>query len=50
VRQRLAANRAALPLFDSDRCRAHLEDAFIAMVERHARGEPPLSFAVAARG
>ena len=46
IRDRLARNRTTHPLFDTDRLRRNLESAYIAMWERHQRGEPPESFAV----
>ena len=48
VRQALARNRTALPLFDTDRFRRHIEAAYIEMWERHQRGESPARFAVPA--
>jgi protein O-GlcNAc transferase len=50
VRDRLAHNRPTSLLFDTDRHRRHLEQAFTTMWERHQRGEPPASFAVEAVG
>lgn len=47
VKAKLAQGRAASPLFDIDRCRRHLESAYRTMWQRHQRGEPPASFAVA---
>jgi protein O-GlcNAc transferase len=46
IRARLARNRTAHPLFNTDRFRRHLESAYITMWERYQRGEPPESFAV----
>jgi predicted O-linked N-acetylglucosamine transferase (SPINDLY family) len=46
IRVRLAQNRTTAPLFDTERFRRHLEAAWLTMVERHRRGEPPASFAV----
>lgn len=46
-RERLASQCAASPLFDTDRFRRHLEQAFTAMRERSERGLKPESFAVA---
>ena len=46
LRTRLARNRATHPLFDVDRYRGHIEQAYTAMWARHRRGEPPVSFAV----
>lgn len=46
VRSRLQRNRLTHPLFDTDRFRRHVEAAYITMLERHRRGEPPASFAV----
>jgi len=45
-RQRLARNRDAHPLFDTDRFRRNLEAAYVTMWEKTQRGEPPASFAV----
>jgi hypothetical protein len=47
VKSRLAANRDRLPLFDTARFTRHLEAAFDGMRDRHRRGLPPESFAVA---
>lgn len=47
TKSKLARNRATFPLFDSDRCRRHIESAYRTMWERYQRGEPPASFAVA---
>ena len=46
-RARLARDRLALPLFDTDGFRRQVEAAYTTMVERHRRGEPPAAFAVA---
>jgi predicted O-linked N-acetylglucosamine transferase (SPINDLY family) len=46
LRSKLARNRATCPLFDTARFCRHIESAFVAMWERHQRGEPPASFAV----
>jgi predicted O-linked N-acetylglucosamine transferase (SPINDLY family) len=46
LRAKLAANRATQPLFDTARFTRNLEAAFVAMWERHQRGEAPASFAV----
>jgi predicted O-linked N-acetylglucosamine transferase (SPINDLY family) len=46
LRAELAANRATQPLFDTARFTRNLEAAFVAMWERHQRGEAPASFAV----
>src|SRR3954468_5381357 len=43
LRQRLAGHRATAPLFDSGRYRRHVEQAYLQMVERWRRGEPPVS-------
>jgi protein O-GlcNAc transferase len=48
IRAKLAANRSTCALFDTDRFRRHIEAAYTTMYERHRRGEPPASFAVAA--
>ena len=47
VRDKVASNRGKLPLFDTTRFTRHLEAAFVGMWERHRRGLPPESFAVA---
>lgn len=47
MRASLVEGRSSLPLFDTDRFRRHLERAYLAMWERHLRGEPPEGFAVA---
>ena len=47
LRQKLADRRTTAPLFDSERYRRHLEQAYLQMIERHRRGEPPASFDVA---
>lgn len=46
LRQTLARNRTTQPLFDTDRFRRHLEQAYATMIEAARRGEPPRSFAV----
>jgi predicted O-linked N-acetylglucosamine transferase (SPINDLY family) len=46
IRTQLGANPTALPLFDADHFRRHLESAFTQMWERQRRGEPPAGFAV----
>jgi protein O-GlcNAc transferase len=46
LRTTLAAARRQARLFDLERYRRHLEAAFLAMWERHARGEAPASIAV----
>jgi protein O-GlcNAc transferase len=46
-RHRLAQNRAACPLFDGDRFRRHIENAYATMWELQRRGESPRSFSVA---
>jgi predicted O-linked N-acetylglucosamine transferase (SPINDLY family) len=46
IRARLARNRTACPLFDTERFRRHIESAYITMWERCQCGEPPASFAV----
>jgi predicted O-linked N-acetylglucosamine transferase (SPINDLY family) len=48
LRARLARNRLAAPLFDTDLYVRHLENAYEAMWAIHAAGERPRSFAVAA--
>jgi predicted O-linked N-acetylglucosamine transferase (SPINDLY family) len=46
LRDKLARNRAAAPLFDTDRFRRGLEAAYAAMWENWQRGESPREFAV----
>jgi protein O-GlcNAc transferase len=48
IRDKLAGSRKTMPLFDTARFTANLEAAYRAMWERHQRGLPPESFAVAA--
>src|SRR5439155_250563 len=48
LRGALARNRLAMPLFDTERFRRHLEAAYVAMWEAHQRGQPPASFTVEA--
>jgi predicted O-linked N-acetylglucosamine transferase (SPINDLY family) len=45
-RHRLAQNRASCPLFDADRFRRHLEEAYTTMWEIQRRGKSPRSFSV----
>jgi predicted O-linked N-acetylglucosamine transferase (SPINDLY family) len=46
LRQKLAANRLATPLFDTDLFRRHLETAYTAMWRAWKNGEPVQGFAV----
>jgi predicted O-linked N-acetylglucosamine transferase (SPINDLY family) len=46
VRSRLMDNRAHASLFDADRLARHLEAAYLALCERHGRGETPASLDV----
>jgi predicted O-linked N-acetylglucosamine transferase (SPINDLY family) len=48
LRERLAANRLTFPLFDTERFRRHIEQAYQTMWESWQRGERPKSFAVEA--
>jgi hypothetical protein len=48
-RHRLAGNRTPMPLFATDRCRGHLEAAYVATWQRQQRGERPASFDVETR-
>jgi protein O-GlcNAc transferase len=48
VRGKLSRNRGSYPLFDTGRFCRHIEAAYIAMWERHLRGEPPAHFSVSA--
>lgn len=50
LRHKLADLRATTPLFDNERYRHHVEQAYLQMVERLRRGEPPASFDVAPTG
>ena len=50
LRQRLARNRDTCALFDTARFTRHVEAAYVAMVERSRRGEPPRGFTVAPIG
>ncbi len=47
VKVQLKTNQANSPLFDTACFTRHLEAAFANMRERHRRGLPPESFAVA---
>jgi protein O-GlcNAc transferase len=47
IRAKLGRNRGTHPLFDTDRLRRGIESAYETMWQRHQRGEPPVSFAVA---
>ena len=46
LRDRLGRQNQALPLFDTDRFRRHIEQAYVGMHERAARGEAPQAFEV----
>ena len=46
LRGKLADSRLSCPLFDADRFRRHLEEAFVIMWERHRSGNTPASFSV----
>jgi protein O-GlcNAc transferase len=46
IRGRLAADLRTKPLFDTARFRRNIEQAYIAMVDIHRRGERPRSFSV----
>ncbi|MBY0382255.1 MAG: tetratricopeptide repeat protein [Xanthobacteraceae bacterium] len=46
IKAKLAANRSSAPLFDTARYTRHLEAAYLTMVERARRGQPPQTFAV----
>ena len=50
LRRKLLANRATAPLFDGERYRRHVEQAYLQMMERHRSGRPPESFDVAPLG
>jgi protein O-GlcNAc transferase len=47
IKEKLGRNRMRCPLFDTTRFTRNLEAAYRTMWERHQRGEPPASFAVA---
>ena len=46
LRRKLAENRAAAPLFDTDRCRRHIEAAYARMWHIHQLGQDPQGFDV----
>jgi protein O-GlcNAc transferase len=46
LRARIAAGRGSNPLFDTQRFCSNLETAYVTMLERARRGEPPAPFAV----
>jgi predicted O-linked N-acetylglucosamine transferase (SPINDLY family) len=46
VKSKLALNRDTHPLFDTKRFTRHLEAAYVTMIERHRRQQPPVPFAV----
>jgi protein O-GlcNAc transferase len=46
IRQKLDASRKTLPLFNTDRLRRQIEQAYMTMWDIAQRGEPPRSFAV----
>jgi hypothetical protein len=48
IRKRLAEKRLMSPLFDSDRLRRNLEEAYQVMWARYEAGDPPWSFDVEA--
>jgi predicted O-linked N-acetylglucosamine transferase (SPINDLY family) len=48
IKTKLMANRKTHALSDTARYTRHIEAAYTAMWQRHQRGEPPQSFAVAA--
>jgi predicted O-linked N-acetylglucosamine transferase (SPINDLY family) len=50
LKQKLAKNRSAKPLFDGARFCRHIEAAFTTMAEKAGRGEAPEAFAVPAQG
>lgn len=47
LREKLARLRPSAPLFDNQRHRRHVEQAYVEMVARQRRGEAPVSFDVA---
>jgi len=46
LRAKLAGNRTAYPLFDTERFCRHVESAYVTMWQRYQRGEPPACFEV----
>lgn len=48
LKEKLARNRGSHPLFDTARITAHIEQAYMTMVDSLQRGEAPRSFKVAA--
>jgi protein O-GlcNAc transferase len=48
-RERLEKNRPTAPLFDTDRFRQHIEQAYLTMLDIHDRGKKPRSFSVASQ-
>jgi predicted O-linked N-acetylglucosamine transferase (SPINDLY family) len=46
LRRKLENERLLSPLFDADRFRQHIEQAFITMWENQRLGKPPASFSV----
>jgi predicted O-linked N-acetylglucosamine transferase (SPINDLY family) len=49
VKARLASRRDTAPLFDTAGYTRHLESAYLAMWEKHLKGEPPASFTIEAQ-
>lgn len=47
LRARLQRNKYTHPLFNTERFRQHIENAYVLMHERRLRGEAPVSFSVA---
>lgn len=47
TKDKISRQRQSHPLFNTDLSRRHVEAAYIAMLARHARGQPPESFSVA---
>jgi predicted O-linked N-acetylglucosamine transferase (SPINDLY family) len=47
IREKLAHNRLATPLFDTDRFRKHIEAAYMKMWDIYTQGEPAASFDIA---
>jgi predicted O-linked N-acetylglucosamine transferase (SPINDLY family) len=46
LKAKIAGNRNSCALFNTDRSRRHIEQAYTMMVERQRRGEPPRSFSI----
>jgi protein O-GlcNAc transferase len=49
IKEKIAGNRLAMPLFDTERQVRNLEAAYLAMWQRHQAGQRPETFQVAER-